>query len=55
MTSSTGFSGKRHDRTRRVTHFTDFFEDWMLELVLVAGVAAAAIQCVLSLNGGTLG
>jgi hypothetical protein len=55
MTSSTGFSGKRQDRARRVTHFTDFFEDWMLQLVLVAGVVAALIQGVLSLNGGTLG
>ncbi len=55
MTSSTRFNGERHNRAVRVTHFTDFFEDWMLELVLVAGVVVALIQCVLSLNGPTLG
>lgn len=32
-----------------------FFEDWMLQLVLVAGVVAAMIQGVLSLSGAALG
>jgi hypothetical protein len=46
MTTST----KQPYRASRVTHFTDIFEDWMLELVLVAAVVAATIQSVLSLS-----
>jgi hypothetical protein len=31
-----------------------FFEDWMLQLVLVIAVVAALVDCALSLNGSSL-
>jgi hypothetical protein len=50
MTTATGSNGMRQASASRITHFNDMFEDWMLQLVLVAGVVAAMIQGVLSLS-----
>jgi hypothetical protein len=55
MTNPTAFTAKPESATPRSTRSAAIFEDWMLELVLVAGAVAAMIQGVLSLNGSMLG
>jgi hypothetical protein len=44
----------RNEGPRRAPRARAFFEDWMLQLVLVIAVVAALIDCALSLNGSSL-
>lgn len=54
MTNSNGFNGERQGLGTRVQRYADFVQDWMFQLMLVAAVVGAVIECVLSLGGSTI-
>jgi hypothetical protein len=54
MTNSNGLNRERHVVATRVERSSDFVQDWMLQLMLVAAVVGAVVECVRSLGGSLL-
>ncbi len=54
MTNSNRLNRERHVVATRVARSSDFVQDWMLQLMLVAAVIGAVVECLRSLVGAVL-
>jgi hypothetical protein len=54
MTKSNRLNRERQDVATRAERSSDFVQDWMLQLMLLAAVVGAVVECVRSLGGSVL-